>query len=224
MVLAICLGNFACLAIYAIHTFKKIEKSVYIKKMATSNFATKMHQPWNMEKLPANFKTELGVNGFLFVAVLFTIIVGVFMFYAAKIILKVVNSELKNQVRETLHDALQHNAFQGKKMPSDPISKQVIYGLKQVYKQPNALVVQNNQYLLIISVIVAVLLLTFTGILLFNNRKELPALPVMGENAVMFFFVCIIEFLFFFFIASKYIPTPPSFMATSTLAGLQKYL
>lgn len=176
--------------------------------------------PWkfNTHFRFADIKAELGIQSFLTMAVLFSIVAGVFMFYAAPMITVAVTGALKDEVKDSLK-----NAAVATLPPADP-TLQVIAGMKELFSKPDAVIVQSNKDLFVLALVVSLLLLAFTGILLYNNRTSVPVAPVLLENLGIFFFVCAVEFCFFFFIASKFHPTEPSFMAEATLTGLKTYL
>ena len=59
------------------------------------------------------------------------------------------------------------------------------------------------------------------AVLKVSCRKRVPVGKILLENVVLFGFIGVIEYVFFQEIATKYIPTKPSFLIDQTLQSLK---
>jgi len=89
-------------------------------------------------------------------------------------------------------------------------------------------IVNNNKKLIRNSIII---IITFFLVLLFitlyftlYKKYDIHLRSIFTENIIIFFFVAIIEFLFFAFIISKYIPIQPDFVATSLIDRIKYHV
>jgi hypothetical protein len=92
-------------------------------------------------------------------------------------------------------------------------------------KESNPKMVENNNKLLMASIGI---ILLFLGFILYlvryykNNNYNIDYALILKNNAFTLFFLCIIEFLFFTFIISKYVPVRPDFMLDSLISRIKK--
>lgn len=157
---------------------------------------------------------ELGVNALISIAVLFTLLTAVFIFYVAGVINDAVKHELGNQIKHSLS---------GVNLP-DEVKKQDVSFLIRYYSQPDPVIAMNNRWLFKVMAIVGAMLISFLIIILVVARKDVKIGHLLIENLFIFVFVGIVELMFFKFVASGYIPTPPSLMVKSIMNGMNKYL
>ena len=96
-----------------------------------------------------------------------------------------------------------------------------IFMKEDIYKQKINKIV--FKYMTCINVLLFIFLILFTSIMLkLNIITYSNIIHVIFENCITFFFVCIIEILFFVKIASKFIPSPPSAIFSFLLSNLQQ--
>jgi hypothetical protein len=157
---------------------------------------------------------ELGVNALISIAILFSLLTAVFIFYVSGVVSAAVKDELGSQIRHSLA---------GVTLP-DELRKQDVSFLVRYYSRPDPVMEMNNQWLFKVMTVVGALLVSFLIIILITARKEVRIGHLLIENFFIFVFVGAVELMFFKFVASDFIPTPPSLMVRSVMAGLNKYL
>lgn len=100
--------------------------------------------------------------------------------------------------------------------------------LDNFYQNESIIYKNNNEKLLFFNVIIIVILIIslIVNILIkyFNCNQTLQLGEILGENIIILIFVGIIEFLFFKFIASKYVPVLPSDLPDAFSKSVEKIL
>ena len=89
----------------------------------------------------------------------------------------------------------------------------------------NKKMVQNNNKIFIISMIMIVtLLILITGFIYYvkSSNNTINYISVLKDNAFSIVFIGIIEYLFFTYIVSKYIPVMPTFMIDTLISRIKK--
>lgn len=100
--------------------------------------------------------------------------------------------------------------------------------LKQMYSQENETKKRNNNMLKILNISIIVLLSVLVIISLFiryyicNNKIDIK--EILIENFVILLIVGLIEYLFFKFIASKYVPILPSEIPLDVVGNIKQKL
>ena len=98
--------------------------------------------------------------------------------------------------------------------------------MERYYDKPDATTESENSMPILGALIV---LLSLTGgliaiwaVLKYSCNKCIPLGRIIFENIVLFGCIGIIEILFFNFIASKYVPTLPSYFVNETLESMKR--
>ena len=198
---------------------------------------------------PSSF-VPLAINISVHVLILFTIISMLFMFYISKIASDTLNHEIKSNIHSSmdklssnmpkiqlddlktyanisedqLEEIKQYTNIANEQYISPQVS--VIETLKQKYSKKDPLVEMHNKWLfrsIIMSNIgLCVIVVLAIILLMFNCGQCIPIKDILIENGMTFFFVGIIEFLFFTHIALKFIPSPPSVLVNAFFDNLKK--
>jgi len=122
-------------------------------------------------------------------------------------------SKLSNEDKDKLKTALQA-------VPLDKLIK--------LYSVPSKAVQVNNEWLftfiIFINLSLLALLTASTSILYVSCNQCVPIKDLLIENCAIFALIGCVEFMFFKYVAVKYIPVMPSTMITSSMASLKKYI
>ena len=165
-----------------------------------------------------NRVVELGATVSVTVAILFTLLTFVFVYYAAGVLRSAVQKELAEQI----HHSLSHLEI-NPSAASAP-SREILDRLNKLFSVEDPAIKLSNMWLFRTMFIVSGLLMTFAIIVLICSVKKIKVGHLIGENLLIFFFVGIVELMFFQYVATKYIPTPPSFVTTVVLDELKNAL
>ena len=102
---------------------------------------------------------------------------------------------------------------------------QVFDTMIDYYDRPDEANVYRNRTPILSAIIVLISLsmgfLAIWAVLKVSCRKRIPVGQILLENILLFGFIGIIEYVFFQEIATKYIPTKPSFLIDQTLQSLK---
>lgn len=177
--------------------------------------------------VPFNKSIHFSINVLLHVTILFTVISLFFVFFASTVLRTHVEEGLGNVITTNLRSALDNLheddqdriKFLGNTLPIDNLIK--------YYGKPNEVNTVYNEWLfkyiwlIIVSLVVITLCVIITASALCS---KVPLGNIILENVAIFTFVGFVEATFFWFIALKYIPAPPSTMIKSIITGLKKYI
>ena len=164
------------------------------------------------------------INVVLHMFILLVIISSFFFFYVSKIAGDKFKEELENIINEKLPDALA-NADKNKilKTALNSIDLDRITSYYQ-NKPDKASAIQNNWLIRVTIVALVCLFITIilTMIILkYSCQQKAPFGHIVKENIILFFFVGLIEIVFFLQIARYFIPTKPSLMMQSIIDSVK---
>ena len=176
----------------------------------------------------------LVVDIFVHVIILLGILLSFFVLVISKLETKELTGQITNQIDTNLPNL--YNDI-NKSTPNDAFKtlvkslnqggeKSVLSIMDQYYDKPDATTESENSIPIIGALIV---LLSLTGgliaiwaVLQYSCNKCIPLGRIIFENIVLFGCIGIIEILFFKFIASKYVPTLPSYFVNETLESMKR--
>ncbi len=170
------------------------------------------------EKSTTSHLYNLTLNTILHVALLFLIISLFFFVYVSKLSEHILNNEINGNISAKLRPMLQ-------KMNED--SKNNLYlatrnipyaTLNDLYSQPYQSNLDNNEWLKIVVIIINIALFIIVFLLIiipFNFGSNVPIGKILEENLVVFLCVGIIELSFFYYVAQRFVPAPPSALVMS---------
>ncbi len=176
----------------------------------------------------------LVVDIFVHVIILLGILLSFFVLVISKLETKELTGQITNQIDTNLPNL--YNDI-NKSTPNDAFKtlvkslnqggeKSVLSIMDRYYDKPDATTESENSIPIIGALIV---LLSLTGgliaiwaVLKYSCNKCIPLGRIIFENIVLFGCIGIIEILFFKFIASKYVPTLPSYFVNETLESMKR--
>jgi hypothetical protein len=172
-----------------------------------------------------SFAINYSINIALHIVILFGVLSALFTLYISEII--------KEHIEEQLHDVIKDNLKESlNKLPEDrkqnlKLSLRTL-PLEQLIKlnaEPSKAVSEHNKWLFIligaINLFLMIAVVLTVGLLSGVCGQCVPIGWLLAENALIFTFVGIVEFLFFKFIILKYVPAPPSLLVKSIFDGLK---
>jgi hypothetical protein len=176
----------------------------------------------------------LVVDIFVHVIILLGILLSFFVLVISKLETKELTGQITNQIGTNLpklyndiNNSSPDNAFQTLiKSLNKGGDKSILSVMERYYDKPDAATESENSIPILGALIV---LLSLTGglfavwaVLKYSCNKCIPLGRIIFENIVLFGCIGIIEILFFNFIASKYVPTLPSYFVNETLESMKR--
>jgi len=176
----------------------------------------------------------LVVDIFVHVIILLGVLLSFFVLVISKLETKELTGQITNQIDTNLpnlykdiNNSSPNNAFKTLvKSLNQGGEKSILSIMDRYYDKPDAATESENSIPIIGALIV---LLSLTGgliaiwaVLQYSCNKCIPLGRIIFENIVLFGCIGIIEILFFKFIASKYVPTMPSYFVNETLESMKR--
>jgi hypothetical protein len=160
---------------------------------------------------------SLPLNVIIHVLILFSILSAFFFFHVTKIMKAAFNSEF-----DKLGDVIVEKVSTAPAPVKDFIRKLPLTQMAALYAEEDEVMAEHNKWvaripLFILLSLVLILTMPFITCHFCFDMKGLWI-----HNLVIFAFVGAIEIAFFYFIASKYIPVPPSTLVKTAFAQIQK--
>ena len=165
------------------------------------------------------------VDIFVHVIILLSILLFFFVYIIAPLETKELTQQIKSQIDTNIPVLLKkgktglHTALAT--MNQDGVFDTMI----EYYERPAEANVYRNRTPILSAIIVLISLsmgfLAIWAVLKVSCRKRIPVGQILLENVVLFGFIGVIEYVFFQEIATKYIPTKPSFLIDQTLQSLK---
>jgi hypothetical protein len=173
----------------------------------------------------------VGLNGLLHVLILFTFLTALFYKIVAPLSKHAFEHEIEEQLGG-LHAMAKDIPPElrvgfAKILGADAGGGQaVIDAAIERFSVPLAVIAERNWWVRLralefISALLVFVVVIFM-VLAFSCRKCTGAGAIVRENLITFLFVGGVEYLFFTHIASKYVPAPPSMMATTLVETFRK--
>ena len=171
-------------------------------------------------------QSSLLLNGFVHILILFLFLTLLYFIVISPLIEKSFNSEIENNIKPPLSKSIKKIPESVRKDISEALDvkiddKKVIDKLIEKYSETDKIKVEHNRWVKITSI--TVISIIFLGLLIsvivIKNgcNKEVGIFDIVKENIITFFFIGIVEYLFFMKIASKFVPAPPSLLVNSLL-------
>jgi hypothetical protein len=182
-----------------------------------------------------DYTVQFAINILVHISFLILILTSVFSFYTESIMTDSVNNQVNNLINDNFDKYFDNNIKEGEQNAIDNTKvflklfnidpKKYTQILKNLFKTNNDR--NNNNSLMKKTLYIFSGMLIFTVLVSFYVSKALCSKIDLGdillENFIIFFFVGIIELLFFKFIILKYIPAYPSDVKNILLEELKKY-
>lgn len=167
---------------------------------------------------------EFAINMAMHSLILFSFLSVFFLYYITTLAKNAFNSEITHLMNDGLEKPIED-------LKSNPYVRQVLNlvpseKLLQLYSKEDKAVQMHNNGLetsvFIGNALLWGMLVIVIIILKHSCGKEINVQEVVIENAITFTFVGVVEFLFFKYIAFKFIPVAPSFISQQFLEKVQK--
>jgi hypothetical protein len=166
------------------------------------------------------------LNTIMHMLILWVFLTVFFFYYITEMSKEALQSELGKYIDTDFKNSLNNLSFEQQIKAKLLLQNLPLDNMINLYSNPDERVVINNKWVLITACIISIsLLLLFFGIafILKTQRDTNVSLGhIFKENAITFFFVGIIEFVFFTRIAAKYVPVLPSVATRAMVKRLQK--
>ena len=179
---------------------------------------------------PMSKDTNLLLNSFIHILVLFGFLTAFFMFFVSKIETEVLNEQLKSVIESQLKSNLKKGDTDQnlKRMLNTPELQEVLKKLTKEYSTPDKTTTEWNKWLfkLSVTIVVALLVLVLTMWLTLSLSCDrcVNGAHIFWENLVIFGCIGFVEYLFFTKIAIKFIPAPPSYLSAQFFDSIKKDL
>lgn len=170
---------------------------------------------------------EVVLNVFLHALILWGFLTVFFFFYITKLSRDALDDEIGGYIDEYLPKTLENMDSEQKIRLKLLLQKLPLERYIDYYNNtPSPDVVSNNEWnqrsAFTSLGFLAIIFLTMVVILKFNCAPGVSVWKIIGENIVAFAFVGLIEFIFFKYVAFKYVPVLPSRITTDMIARLKQ--
>ena len=173
---------------------------------------------------------ELTLNIILHILILFTILSALFWYFIADISSTALSTEIEHAVEDSF-GAIKRN------MPQEQVLlirsyianfKQPLNVMHATYSKPDKVMLENNKWLSTTNKLMIFMLLLIVLAILITLKLNCgiypPFLSILKENIAVFLFIGIVEAIFFFKIAMKFIPVLPSALSKDFLQAVKNGL
>lgn len=160
--------------------------------------------------------------------ILFTFLSLFYFMYIVKLTKDIFKSEINHIIEKALASEIEE--LKKDKNIVDLLSALPLEDIKKEYINENKTVSASNGGISNVVTTVNIMFWIFLIIIIVllknkcDNGCDINMSHIILENTIIFILIGSVEFIFFKYIASKYIPVPPSFMTTYFLQNVQKKL
>ena len=165
------------------------------------------------------------VDVFVHVIILLSILLVFFVYIIAPLETKELTQQIKSQIDTNIPVLLENGGPVLHSVLVEIDNSSLFDTMIEYYNRPDEATIFRNQTPILSAIIVLISLsmgfLAIWAVLKVSCRKRIPVGKILLENIVLFGFIGIIEYVFFQTIATKYIPTKPSFLIDQTLQSLK---
>ena len=170
----------------------------------------------------------LAVNIGLHVVILFTIISMLFLFFISKIEKRTLNDQIQSNLNKGIDTSINNMNEYEKTAIQHSFDNPVIDSLKLQYSKPQKEATMYNKWLIrtiiMTNVVLCIIVILSIVLLSLQCNQCINLKSIVIENGITFFFVGIIEYLFFTHVALKYIPSPPSLLVNTFFESVKNNL
>lgn len=182
-----------------------------------------------MSNICTNYGSIVNTSiGLMFhVSALFLILGLFFMLYASSVMRDVFASELDHIIKKDLKKTLNDMDAISEISLKSTIEVVDLDRLIKLYSTEDEAFAVHNEWLFNVIIIITVSLFIVTIIAIVISKllcNDINLTHLIVENILIFTGIGLIEMMFFFFVAQKYIPAPPSAMINSIVKSLDKNL
>lgn len=170
----------------------------------------------------ANFN----INLYMHSLILFSFLSIFFSFYISKLTKDAFNEEISNLLHDTLGEKVKE--LKENENVKSVIDEIPLEALIKAYSKPDKAVEMHNKGLFntifFVNVLLWIGLVVVVVILKKSCNADVHIGEILLENAIIFTFVGIVEFMFFTKIAFKFVPVEPSFISKQFLEAVKNQL
>jgi hypothetical protein len=174
---------------------------------------------------PISDNFAFGVNVSVHVLILFTFLSVFFFMYISKVAGDAFKSEIDEIIESNLIDTLRKNDQSGQMKQTLLNNSASLKILEDMYNQPSPLVEEHNYFMKVVTygTIIAMVLMTSVVIAVqyFSCGTCIPITGIILENAIIFGFIGVVEYMFFKNVASQFVPAPPSLMVKTAISAIK---
>lgn len=161
-----------------------------------------------------DFFDNVAVNILIHALLLFAFLCGFFYLYISGIVDKHISDEVVSEAETLIKGKYNRLSQIDRTRMSVLLQSMPLESLHKMYSKPDDVKLENNYFNKLCAVIVIAALTCVVGVIIitytFRCNRNIDLGHILVENAVVFFFVALVELAFFMYIASKYIPVLPS--------------
>ena len=142
------------------------------------------------------------------------------------VITQIEKQEINNLIENATDSAFSNTVLSPEEKDIVTTSLPSLQRLATKYSNPDPLIESNNSWLLLVNILyVAFIFISLISVLLTMSfvcgLKNFPLYGIVKENIVFFTILAVIEVLFFYYIALKYVPILPSDVTKSSINEIQ---
>jgi len=173
---------------------------------------------------------ELTINVVLHVLILFTILTALFWIFISEIETTAIDYQIKTAIDAIFSSYVSGLSSQQAQEVGAVITANMpeLVVLKNEYSNPDPATQLNNQWLLDLNVTILLaivgILVTILLILPFVCSIKTPFWHILLENIILFSCIGLIEGIFFYYIALKFVPVMPSVLGNTAIQSLKQNL
>ena len=174
---------------------------------------------------PKSFYLNFGVNVFVQILFLFTILTALFTQIVTNLSSEHINSELSELINHSVDSQIDNMNPIEKNLILLKLKENNIDKLSKMYDTEDKTRKYNNYFVFSSLKFTIILLLTTLIIIIAVTRLlcyKLPMKHILIENIIIFTGIGIIEYMFFKYIILKYIPIEPSFITQYLLKTVKQ--
>jgi Na+-transporting methylmalonyl-CoA/oxaloacetate decarboxylase gamma subunit len=167
-----------------------------------------------------HFMLNIGVH----VTILFLIISLFFVIYVSDVERNVLNSEFESNIQSNLDQTLKKLDPEVQEKLANVINATPTEALYKYYCTPDQTTFVHNVWLFRTILLLNIFFIFIVVCLYLSARhfgKCVNMKEILIENGFIFAGVGVIEFLFFYYVALKYVPAPPSTLVNSIITSIQ---
>jgi hypothetical protein len=173
-------------------------------------------------------KINFAVNIIIHVFILFCFLSVFFVMYITKIAKKSFDKEISHPIEDGLGEQFRKIKPDNKEKIKNVTKYLNFDNLINYYSEPTKDYTTNNKWLNVVIVMINVfMVILIIAAYLFVKKSCNQCVPIgsiIGENLIIFGFIGLVEFMFFKYIAIKYIPVQPSVLVKSAIDALKKHV
>ncbi len=166
------------------------------------------------------------LNVVLHVFILWTLLIAFFFVYISKVIRESMQNQIGGQIDDAMDKSFDEIPDVQKLRLKIVLQNMPLDEMIEVFSQETDAVTVNNRWLMIVSALISLfLILSFVIILVvlkYSSPTKVSASHILMENAIVFTIIGAVEFIFFMYIALKFIPVLPSVATTTIIERLKK--